>query len=169
MYEIHLLDEVEPERPNPSMLKGLHPLVKTAVCIFGFQLNPPIGHDQYCWLWHEASIEKREAVLATLWGYPYVREYLVRFGVITGTDPAEQRESLVNHASLDYGKLPESIRFLTVYANGDGGLHQNHVREHGLFLLSKQELADAILPTNSCHVTQTDTHPLVVNAGWAEN
>lgn len=167
MPEFHLLDEVEPVRPDPGTLKGLHPLARKAVCIFGFQLSPSNGHDQYRWLWHQASVETRQAVLSELWKYSYVQDYLIGAGVITRSTTPSTGESLVGFAVRDYVELPEPIRFLTVYANGDGGLHQNHVREHGLFLLSQEALLGGI--SQPCRGTHTDTHPFVVNAGWAEN
>lgn len=163
------LEDEEPERFDPAKLGSLHPLAKKAICVFGFQQHASNSHDQYRWLWHEASVDKREEVLAALWKYPYVQDYLIEMGVVGESTASSNAETVVGFAVRDYVDLPEPIRFLTVYANGDGGLHPDHVGQHGLFLLSKQEIKGAMLPIDACRGVQTDTHPLVVNAGWAEN
>lgn len=159
------LEEIEPVHLPVNALKELHPLERKAVAVLGFEINPPQESNKFEWLWHHAPIDTRCQVLSALWGYAYVRSYLYDRGVVPTTEK-EQGESLCKYATRKYSELPEAIRYLMAYADGDEGFQPTNVREHGLLLLSKTELNLAMSRTVIYHSPGAIS---IVDAGWGEN
>lgn len=53
-------------------------------------------------------------------------------------------ETLWRWARTFYAQLPVAVRVISVYADGDNGFHAENVREHGLWLLSREERKEAL-------------------------